>query len=229
MADGLTAREVARRLGISRRTVEGHLRALREMTGTRSMGELCAVGVAEGWVMPGRRLPGRTAGDPGPPAGAGVLSGGPEGAGTASAGRDGAGAPSAGRDAAGAPSAGRSCPETNQFLDDLTTMDLSPLASPAASEPEAGHGHPRGRRRRGRPTVMTPERVAEARQLLPTHSMTDIARKLGVSRATLYAHRGEIAGAGAAAGAQGSAGHRKAQGGPPDGHWRASMSQSLLR
>ena len=65
MADGLTAREVARRLGISRRTVEGHLRALREMTGTRSMGELCAVGVAEGWVTPGRRLPGRTAGGPG--------------------------------------------------------------------------------------------------------------------------------------------------------------------
>lgn len=66
MADGLTAREVARRLGISRRTVEGHLRALREMTGTRSMGELCAVGVAEGWVTPGRRLPGRTAGIRGP-------------------------------------------------------------------------------------------------------------------------------------------------------------------
>ena len=63
---------------------------------------------------------------------------------------------------------------------------------------------------------------------MPTHSMTDIARKLGVSRATLYAHRGEIAAAGTA-GAQGSAGHRKAQSGPPDGHWRASMPQSLLR
>ncbi len=218
MADGLTAREVARRLGISRRTVEGHLRALREMTGTRSMGQLCAVGVAEGWVTPGRRLPGRTAGDPGPPDGADVPP----------AGRDGAGAPYARRDGAGAPSAGRSCPETSQFLDNLIAMDLSPLENPAASEPGPGRGHPRGRRRRGRPTVMTPERVAEARQLLPTHSMTDIARKLGVSRATLYAHRGEIAGTGAA-GAQGSAGHRKAQAGPPDGHWRASMSQSLLR
>lgn len=56
MADGLTARQVAHRLGISRRTVEGHLRVLRELTGARSIGELCAVSVAEGWVTPGRRL-----------------------------------------------------------------------------------------------------------------------------------------------------------------------------
>lgn len=54
MADGLTARQVAHRLGISRRTVEGHLRVLRELTGARSIGELCAVSVAEGWVTPGR-------------------------------------------------------------------------------------------------------------------------------------------------------------------------------
>ena len=208
MADGLTAREVARHLGISRRTVEGHLRALREMTGTRSMGELCAVSVAEGWVTPGRRLPDRTAGDPGPlvragaPSagldGAGAASAGPDAARTASAGPDAARAASAGLDAARAASAGRSCPETSQFLDDLIAMGLSPLESPAASEPGPGRGRPRGRRRSGRPTVMTPERVAEARELLPTHSMTDIARKLGVSRATLYAHRREIAAAGAA-------------------------------
>ena len=146
-----------------------------------------------------RRRRGRGLGDARQAAGrAGRLAIRAPGTGRAAVGRAGwGGHASAGPDEAATPSAGRSCPETSQFLDDLIAMDLSPLESPAASEPEPGRGHPRGRRRRGRPTVMTPERVAEARQLLPTHSMTDIARKLGVSRATLYAHRGEIAAAGA--------------------------------
>ncbi len=49
---GLTTKELAWRLGISARTVEGHLHALRQLTGARSMGELCAVSAAEGWVTP---------------------------------------------------------------------------------------------------------------------------------------------------------------------------------
>lgn len=52
VVNGLTAKEVARRLGISARTVEGHLHAVRQLTGARSMGELCALSVARGWVRP---------------------------------------------------------------------------------------------------------------------------------------------------------------------------------
>lgn len=40
----------------------------------------------------------------------------------------------------------------------------------------------------GRPTVMTAEKIAAARELLPENSMAAIARKIGVSRGTLYAH-----------------------------------------
>jgi DNA-binding CsgD family transcriptional regulator len=35
---------------------------------------------------------------------------------------------------------------------------------------------------------MTPARIAIARELLPTHSITETAKKLGVSRGTVYAH-----------------------------------------
>lgn len=129
MADGLTAREVARALGISRRTVEGHLRALRELTGARSIGELCALSVAEGWVTPSRQMPPR-------PARARVIEG------------------------PAVPQVTRSCAGTVPFLNN----------------------------RGGRPTVMTPERIAAARELLPTHTITELAGKLGVSRGTLYAH-----------------------------------------
>jgi DNA invertase Pin-like site-specific DNA recombinase len=40
----------------------------------------------------------------------------------------------------------------------------------------------------GRPTVMTAEKIAAARALLPDSSIATIARELGVSRGTLYAH-----------------------------------------
>lgn len=46
----------------------------------------------------------------------------------------------------------------------------------------------------GRPTVMTPERIAEARKLLRDHQITQIARQLGVSRTTIYSHMGAITG-----------------------------------
>jgi DNA-binding CsgD family transcriptional regulator len=47
-------------------------------------------------------------------------------------------------------------------------------------------------RQRGRPTVMTASRLAQARELLGSHTITDIATKLGVSRRTLYAHMRRI-------------------------------------
>jgi DNA-binding CsgD family transcriptional regulator len=197
MADGLTARQVAHRLGISRRTVEGHLRVLRELTGARSIGELCAVSVAEGWVTPGRLAPGTALGGLGH------------------------------RRLAGPQMLPRSCPETGWFLDDLIMADgglgglgypappgasagpATPVApgsgSPAeparairgaraasAARDAAAPGHQPGRWPGGRPTVMTPDRIAAARQLLLTHSVTDSARRLGVSRSTLYAHLAEI-------------------------------------
>jgi DNA-binding CsgD family transcriptional regulator len=73
----------------------------------------------------------------------------------------------------------------------------------------AAHGHSAGvpavrqgqenttglpvRRRPGRPTVMTRERIAAARELLRNDTVTRVARKLGVGRTTLYAHLGRPA------------------------------------
>ncbi|HEX3516112.1 MAG TPA: helix-turn-helix transcriptional regulator [Trebonia sp.] len=45
---GLVAKEIARRLGISIRTVEGHFGVMRQRTGARNMAELAAWGVARG-------------------------------------------------------------------------------------------------------------------------------------------------------------------------------------
>lgn len=75
---GLAGKQVARHLGISVRTVEGHFDAMRQRTGTRSQAELIAFAVATGLVAvdvsrparPGRepeqaapgKDPGRTAG-----------------------------------------------------------------------------------------------------------------------------------------------------------------------
>lgn len=50
----------------------------------------------------------------------------------------------------------------------------------------------RGRRRRGRPTVMSADRIAQASELLAEHTVKETADKLGVSRGTLYAHMPEI-------------------------------------
>lgn len=47
-AGGLVAKEIARRLGISVRTVEGHLGTMRQRTGTRTMAELAAWAAARG-------------------------------------------------------------------------------------------------------------------------------------------------------------------------------------
>jgi DNA-binding CsgD family transcriptional regulator len=146
---GLTAKEVARTLGISHRTVEGHLRTLRKRTGARSIGELCALAVAKGWAAPVRQ---------------------PRG-----------GLPADGRQTRGTEpilAEMQSCSEKIGFLDnrDTNVQDFSSATR--------GTG--------GRPTVMTPQRIEAARELLPTHTITEIARKLGVSRGTLYAHMNAI-------------------------------------
>jgi hypothetical protein len=47
-------------------------------------------------------------------------------------------------------------------------------------------------RHRGRPTVMTASRLAQAKELPGSHTITDIATKLGVSRRTVYAHMWQI-------------------------------------
>jgi DNA-binding CsgD family transcriptional regulator len=47
-AAGLVAKEIARRLGISIRTVEGHFGVMRQRTGARNMAELAAWGAARG-------------------------------------------------------------------------------------------------------------------------------------------------------------------------------------
>jgi DNA-binding CsgD family transcriptional regulator len=47
-AEGLYAKEIARELGISTRTVEGHLAAMRKRSGTRNLRELVAWWVATG-------------------------------------------------------------------------------------------------------------------------------------------------------------------------------------
>jgi hypothetical protein len=44
----------------------------------------------------------------------------------------------------------------------------------------------------GRPVVMTPEKIVAARSLLPDNSISAIARMVGVSRGTLYAHMSAI-------------------------------------
>jgi DNA-binding CsgD family transcriptional regulator len=49
-------------------------------------------------------------------------------------------------------------------------------------------------RRVGRTTVMTPDRVAAARELMSHYPLTQVARKLGVSRTTLYSHMAMIKG-----------------------------------
>ena len=56
-ARGLSGKQIARRLGISARTVEGHLTALRQRTGTASHGELIAYGVTTGLGRAGAAVP----------------------------------------------------------------------------------------------------------------------------------------------------------------------------
>ena len=122
---GLAAKEIARQLGISRRTVEAHLSEARRRVGVTSTVALV------GSVIVGT---------------------------------------------------------------DATESESSYSCSENAGISEQVIARP-DRQRRGRPTVMTDDMIAKARALLPSHSISDIARHLKVSRTTIYAHMGQIRGA----------------------------------
>lgn len=124
---GLSAKEIARHLGISKRTVEGHLSTARQRADVANTVALVGKMSAGSVEIPAE--------------------------------------------------SGGSCSENVGFSEQLSTAIV-----PA----------PQLDRRRGRPTVMTDDTIAEARLLLSSHTISDIARKLGVSRTTLYAHMGEI-------------------------------------
>ena len=129
---GLTAKEIARQLGISKRTVEAHLGEARRR-----------VGVASTAALVGSVIVGASATD-------GESS--------------------------------HSCSENAGISEQVITR--GGVRSPPRPD----------RQRRGRPTVMTDDMIAKARLLLPSHSISDIARHLKVSRTTIYAHMGQIRG-----------------------------------
>ncbi len=66
---GLAGKQIARHLGISVRTVEGHFDAMRQRTGTRSQAELIAFAVATGLVTVDVSRPARPGKGPGQVAG----------------------------------------------------------------------------------------------------------------------------------------------------------------
>lgn len=76
----------------------------------------------------------------------------------------------------------RSCSENHHFR--TRSFSGARKGSPAALDFPAAPG--RAPRDRGRPTVMTPDRIEAARELLRDHAITEVARKLGVGRTTLY-------------------------------------------
>ena len=131
---GLTAKEIARQLGISKRTVEAHLSEARRRVGVASTVALV------GSVIVGIRTTDSES--------------------------------------------GYSCSEIVGISEQVITENGVP------SPPRPG------RQRRGRPTAMTDDMIAKARLLLASHSISDIARHLGVSKTTIYAHMGQIRGTG---------------------------------
>jgi DNA-binding CsgD family transcriptional regulator len=64
-AKGHSGKQIARHLGISVRTVQGHFHDMRQRTGTRGQGELIAYAAGAGLLAPGNFLPGKPASRPG--------------------------------------------------------------------------------------------------------------------------------------------------------------------
>jgi DNA-binding CsgD family transcriptional regulator len=153
---GKTAKQSARCLGLSVRTVEGYRAQARERAGVASIGELIAWAVAEGIV-------------------------------------------STGRTSFEAQNEGRELDEGRSDTPLRTIM----FRNGEISEHDRGKNGStlvEGRQqRRGRPTAMSADRIIRAREMLATHTVKEVAAKLGVSRGTLYAHMREIRAAGAAA------------------------------
>jgi DNA-binding CsgD family transcriptional regulator len=129
---GLAAKEIARQLGISKRTVESHLSEARRRVGVASTAGLVGSVIV-------------------------------------------------GADATESRSS-YTCSENAGISEQVVTG--SDVLPPPQSY----------RQRRGRPTVMTDDMIAKARLLLPSLSISDIARHLKVSRTTIYAHMGRIRG-----------------------------------
>jgi DNA-binding CsgD family transcriptional regulator len=174
--NGLSARGIARILGRSARTIEDHFTAMRKRTGTHSLAELAAWGVAAGIVSPGRepRAAGKT-----------VITGRDLPAGDPGTVRIFAGL----AEALGSARPGDVLVVTGPHGQADPVQDvIAELAAQRRTEPATtrarGHG--------GRPTVMTQDRIEAARAMLPSHSIKEIARKIGVSRSTLYAHMNVI-------------------------------------
>lgn len=169
VANGSTAREVARKLQISVRTVEAHVAAARRRVGAMSVAELVGWAVATQVVTLRRLLPEEHLKN--------------------------------------WESTQRAAPPSCSAIMDISEQDQD---YPTTVSVDGGHAWHRGQAsadaqtdtvtranlgpKRGRPTVMTPERIALARGLLPSLTILEIARALEVSRGTLYAHMGIILG-----------------------------------
>jgi DNA-binding CsgD family transcriptional regulator len=160
-ASGMSDKEIARHLGLSKRTVEDHFTAARHRWEAATRAELTAMAAM---YEAAARLPG--------PAGEGRVDN--LGNGTR----------------ASAPSDG-SCSENQKFRNITITTGRSRTGGPPPLKVLATDDM-RGGRRRGRPTVMTPERIAAARELLRYHTIAQVAQKLGVGRTTLYTHLSAI-------------------------------------
>jgi DNA-binding CsgD family transcriptional regulator len=161
-ADGLSSKEIARALGIAKRTVDGHFNHARKSVAVKTRTELVVMVLSQ-TTNSGDDLAGH--------------------------GRDGA--PSSGaRGAKTSPPKSGSCPENSSFPDKITQAAASVPHEMARQPMDAGRSHGRGDR--GRPTVITPAVIDAVRELRPTHTLKAIAQKLGISRSTLYAHMHEL-------------------------------------
>jgi DNA-binding CsgD family transcriptional regulator len=169
-AVGLSSKEIARTLGIAKRTVDGYFTDARKRTGAKTRIEL----VAASAVLPPAR-PRRGAARPAP-----------------------ARADRPGKRRRGTPAPqGAWCPENRYFPDTIVSAAIAggrpARAGQAAGSPPRQERPPQRRRHRGRPSVVTPEVIAAIRELRPAHTLKAIAEKIGISRSTLYAHMHEIA------------------------------------
>jgi DNA-binding NarL/FixJ family response regulator len=161
-ASGLPDKAIARRLGLSKRTIEDHFTAARRRWNAATRAELTAMAAisAAGTSLPGSSDDSRVHEEEN---GAGTLT-----------------------------RIGGSCSENPEFWyikisTEPSGADGSPLLRAVASHGKRDRGS-----RRGRPTVMTPERIAAARELLRDHTITQVAQKLGIGRTTIYAHLATI-------------------------------------
>jgi len=154
---GKTAKQSARCLGISVRTVEEYRAQARERAGVASIGELIAWVVAQGIVSP------ETTSLEAQNERRGVDGG-----------------------------------QSETSLRKIMSRNGG-VSEHDRRENRAIIGAVGRRRRPGRPTVMSVDRLAQANEMLAAHTVKEVAAKLGVSRGSLYAHMQEIRAAGAAA------------------------------